>query len=342
MRPCPLLIWSVGWHSSSLCWSNTEHDVMLTDIFAKRYPDRMIWSYDGMPRDVVVLLRQLTHVLFSDLLPSTGDAEGVCSAAHDQLARELGGFALERGRTATEICQRYLGVPWDLWNDAHGDQDTFFKTRISLVELIVREAETRVVAARAPSRKVGALVTALGVNIPKPQPIVAAAIDEINTRFRQAAIPLQYHAGVVQRADDPLIAENISEPFWILTRDQKWTNVDADIKEAIDRRDSGARDAALYALKAVESTIKIISDEKSFTRGTEKGAAQYIDNLVSSKNGRLIEVWEGEALKQLFSTVRNPHGHGPGGAPMPSLSLEQQDWVIESAMSWIKSLIRRA
>lgn len=95
-------------------------------------------------------------------------------------------------------------------------------------------------------------------------------------------------------------------------------------------------------MKALESTIKIISDKRSLTKGSEKGASNYIDNLVSAKNGRLIEVWEADALKALFSSVRNPHGHGPGSEEMPSLSPPQENWVIESAMSWIKSLVVRS
>jgi hypothetical protein len=66
--------------------------------------------------------------------------------------------------------------------------------------------------------------------------------------------------------------------------------IDSDMKEAIDRRDTGSRDAAVYALKALESVLKIISDEKGWTRGNERGAANYIDNLVSSTNGRVIAI----------------------------------------------------
>jgi hypothetical protein len=130
-------------------------------------------------------------------------------------------------------------------------------------------------------------------------------------------------------------------PFWEITSHALWKNVDIDMKEAIDRRDNGGRDPGFYAAKALESAIKIISDKNGFTRGTEKGAADYLDNLVSAKNGRFIEVWESDALKGLFSKVRNPFGHGPGGEPMPELSPEQTNWTIETCMSWTKSLVRR-
>jgi hypothetical protein len=45
---------------------------------------------------------------------------------------------------------------------------------------------------------------------------------------------------------------------------------------AFDLRDSQGRDPAFYAARALESTIKIISDDKQLTTGREKGAANYI------------------------------------------------------------------
>ena len=113
------------------------------------------------------------------------------------------------------------------------------------------------------------------------------------------------------------------------------------MKEAFDRRDGRDRDPALYAAKALESTIKIISDDKGWTHGGEKGAHSYIDNLGSEKNGRFVTPWERDALKAFFTFVRNPLGHGPGNEPMPELSAQQTDWAIETCMSWIKTLIGR-
>ena len=37
--------------------------------------------------------------------------------------------------------------------------------------------------------------------------------------------------------------------------------------------------------------------------GRERGAANYIDNLVSTSNGRFIDVWESEMLKALFRNL---------------------------------------
>lgn len=96
-----------------------------------------------------------------------------------------------------------------------------------------------------------------------------AAVNELNERFRRADCALNYHNGFIQRSADARIAEQIEAPFWHFVADAKWKNVDTDMKEAVDRRDDGSRDPALYAVRALESTIKIISEDKGWTHGKE-------------------------------------------------------------------------
>ena len=74
---------------------------------------------------------------------------------------------------------------------------------------------------------------------------------------------------------------------------------------------------------------------------TEKGAVNYIENLGSKRGKAYIADWESEQLKLLFKDVRNPQGHGSGSAPPLVLGPTQAEFVIEAAMSWIKSLITR-
>ena len=168
-----------------------------------------------------------------------------------------------------------------------------------------------------------------------------SAVEEFNTRLRQAGYPLNYHNGFVQIANDELVELEIERPFWNLVSDPTWKNVDIDMKEALDRRDGGQRDPAFYAARALEGSIKIISDKKGWTHGGEKGVHGYLDNLGSAKNGGFIESWEKQALKEFFSSVRNPLAHAPGSAEMPELTPAQTNWAIETCMTWTKSLIRR-
>ncbi len=167
------------------------------------------------------------------------------------------------------------------------------------------------------------------------------ARDELNTRFRQAGCPLQYHNGFIQISEDSLVAESIESPFWQLISGAEWGIVDTVTKEAIYLRDSGGRDPAFYAARALESAIKIISDKRGATTGGEKSAYNFIENLASRRGGNFISDWESDCLKNFFDKIRNPFGHGPGSKEMPSPSLEQTNWAIESCMVWTKSLIRR-
>ena len=113
-----------------------------------------------------------------------------------------------------------------------------------------------------------------------------------------------YYNGYIQISEDELLLQEAEELFWNLVADPIWKNVDTDMQEAIDRRDGGERDPAWYA-------------------------------------ARFIEQWESDALKSIFTELRNPFGHGPGSKEMPSLTPQQIDLAIESCISWAKSLIKR-
>ncbi|WP_230383234.1 hypothetical protein, partial [Paracoccus shanxieyensis] len=81
-------------------------------------------------------------------------------------------------------------------------------------------------------------------------------------------------------------------------------------------------------------------EDYRWTHGGEKGAHNYIDNLSAKKNA-YITPWESASLKEFFTHVRKPFGHGAGSSAMPSLSRPQIEWAIEFSMIWVKNLIRR-
>lgn len=311
---------------------------MITDVFHKRYP-RVFWFRDGVPHEMHVFLRQAAQIVFQDLSEPVADIKDVCSNAYGKLIRELG-HGLTPGRDIVDTCFGSICEPYDVWNNAHGSSENFVAYRFSLIELLFATIEKEITTPKSLS---SGLFKKAGDPTINDYAVTALrnAVHELNHRAREARIPFDYHNGLLQRTSDDATQSQVHEPFWQLVSDAKWQNIDTDIKEAIDRHDQQGRDVALYALKALESTIKIISDEKGWSRGSERGAANYIDNLVSSNNGRFIEVWESEQLKALFRDLRNPHGHGPGSAPQPSLTAEQEQWIIETAMIWIKSLVRR-
>lgn len=319
--------------------------LLITDLLIKRYLGR--WVHDSVPHQLALLVRQAALVLFDDVASKMPNRARLFEVPERRLARELGAMALNLRPTPEQRAMEYLEEPYDLWNDAHGDPDSFIKLRLSLLELLFREAEA-MLREYAPTNDVASWWTLLQKRTYPPKNAVEdalqatmAGIVELNARFKEAGLPFEYHNGLIQRIYDDLTTNEIERPFWSLVSDPRFGNVDSEMKEALDRRDSGKGDAAFHALKALESMLKILSDDLGRTRNSEKGAADFVDNLVSSKLGRYIDIWESDAIKSLFREIRNPLGHGSGNAQPLALSSEQTNWVIENAMSWIKSLVRR-
>jgi AbiJ N-terminal domain 4 len=350
---------------------------MLTDIFAYRYLEQPIWiQYTETEQR---LLNQCFSIV-KDALPYYSTEGKVIKAneekwklIHDKLASELGVSELSKryySYTGKNAFGNELPVSgWYNWDivcngfvnakyNSQIDADRFIKERISFVELALRHRDEEI--ALINSQLAANLAGAAGRK-PVSDPafrmfgnendikslnkeinsIYESQVDELNERFRRAKAPLTYHNGFIQFAKDEVIEKHIAKPFWELVADPIWKNVDTDMKESLDRRDSNDKAPAFFAAKALESAIKIVSETKGWTKGTEKGASQFIDNLMSKTNGNYLTTWEGEMLKDYFNKVRNSLGHGSGSKPMPILSLEQTDWAIETAMSWIRTLVRR-
>lgn len=341
---------------------------MLVDIFARRYEgNRFRETFDE--RDSRLLVQSF-RILSEDLSPYYMDGKenpasvSFWTTLESSLSRELGMKELSQhwssyttnGRSQTfkntllTVCETWLTQPLG------GAPDTYIKERLSLIELGFRAKETEIAAMNkrgiSDGEKLLASLTRSGLGAPgNPEDGARArramrtmafqtAVEELNTRFRQAGYPLNYHNGFIQIVTDDLVQIELETPFWSLLATPQWTNVDIDMKQALDLRDSDGKDPAFYAARALESTIKIISDSKGWTHGKEKGAHNYIDNL-GSKAKAFIEPWESSLIKDFFTHVRNPIGHGAGSSTMPSLTRPQTEWAIEFSMSWIKNLIRR-
>lgn len=189
--------------------------------------------------------------------------------------------------------------------------------RLSLVELMIRAAQA----------VTGYDMSGIG--------------ERIENLLRARGIRLTFRGGRFEPSDGPAVEQEVHDPFWNLVADSRWDNVRVDMRTALSLRDSGGPNPALYAARALESTVKIISAERGWLTGKERGAANVIDTLVSARNGRFIDAWEAEMLKRFFAEVRNPDAHGAGSAPQPQLTPIQTSWAIEFCMISIKSLLKR-
>ena len=91
------------------------------------------------------------------------------------------------------------------------------------------------------------------------------AINELIARLRANRTGLDYTNGLLHLADDALSTERIAMLFWEIVSNPKWATVDHEMKEAFDRLDHGQDDAFTHAIDALESTIKIFSEDHGWT-----------------------------------------------------------------------------
>lgn len=271
---------------------------MITDVFLKRYPDLIIRGA-LQPPNTHAFFVQAAYIITEDIIPAFELTDNFFKTINNQLSRELGAVHV-LGSGEIQHCMAFLVTPYNIMNDAHGLIDTFFKLRISFLELTFRTAEVHATFRNLPTFKTNHASNIYRTGRPA---FLRNVIDELNVRFRDASIPLNYHNGLIQFAEDSLVQTEISQPFWAIVSASQWTNVDRDMKEAVDRRDNNGRDAAGYSMRALESTIKIISDLKGWTTGAEKGASNFLDNLQSKANGKFLSNWEAEMLRQMFREI---------------------------------------
>jgi AbiJ N-terminal domain 4 len=313
---------------------------MITDIFAKRYED-LRFDRDRAENVISPTVVQASYIFRDDVQPKLKFSDGFFGRVNLLLSRELGLRSLNefdellygRSNTEAQTCYLFLSQPFRPFGTWHREPDYFCKTRLSMLELLFREAEAMREGYYLPAPSGRNPVDGFVVNA-----VMTEAINELRARLRANRTGLDYHNGLLHFASDELTTQRIAAPFWEIVTDPKWAVVDQEMKEAFDRLDHGHDDAFTHATDALESTIKIISDDKGWTTGNERAASNYIDNL---RGGRFIEVWECDALKAIFAKLRNPHRHGGGSNPPDPLSNAQQTWAIESCMTWIKSLVRR-
>ena len=159
---------------------------MITEVFHKRYPG-IFHFYEGVPREITIVLRQGAQIIFQDLEPFVRDIEQLCETAYSKLVRELG-HGIYNGRNAAEICFGALCEPYDLWNDAHGSSEHFVKYRFSLLELLMVEVDNEFLQ---PNNNSGFKLFKKSSHKEEKQPDHRAeslqkAVHELNYRMREA------------------------------------------------------------------------------------------------------------------------------------------------------------
>jgi hypothetical protein len=148
-----------------------------------------------------------------------------------------------------------------------------------------------------------------------------AALHEVNYRFRQAGVGLQYESGQIVRIDSQFLHSEVVKPALAVLRDPRFKGAEEEFLEAHKQYRSGnPKDAVTGANRAFESAMKVVCDIKGWTYDKSARASDLVKLL--RRNG-LFPDYLDNAFDQLIATLssglpvvrNNDGGHGQGGVP---------------------------
>ena len=257
------------------------------DIFSKREKrgsgeEPEVYVYDNLPNP----LRVQTVMIWREVL-ETGTAQNIARrymSINDTLCREYGSFSLPGSR----------GQSWgvDIANYFLSEKNV--ERALDVVELAFIQ------------------VKSMGGD---------RAIDELNYRFKEHAIGYRFGDGKIIRIDSEFIHAEIVKPALGLLTDGKFAGAREEFFNAHEHyRRGNDKEALNECLKAFESVMKAICDERGWEYRTNSNAAQLIE--ICFANGLVPSFWESQynnlmaLLRDSVPTGRNQlSGHGQGRTP---------------------------
>jgi hypothetical protein len=209
---------------------------MITDIFAKRY-EELKFDRDSAENVISPTAVQASHIFSEDVQPKLKFPDGFFGRVNRLLSRELGLRSLNEfdelvyGKQNTEAQTSYLFLsqPFQPYGTWHKDPDYFCKTRLSMLEVLFREAEALVHKGYLPAPS-----GRIPVDGRKVKTVMTEAIKELKARLRANRTGLDYTNGLLHFASDELTTEQIAAPFWEIVSDPKWK---ARSRSSLTRRD---------------------------------------------------------------------------------------------------------
>ena len=279
----------------------------IVDLFfkEKRKPPQ-VYQYDNLPRKFRV---QVVHIWTSALGVPQYDGWGHAPPqnqwwrrVHDTLARELGIFAL---------------VPSLANSPNHMEQCVSFVLEsnvdeaLSIIQLSFNVIEdVNLVTPKYDLRNIGVSQDS------------DDAITELNARFMEHGIGYRYAAGRIIRADSEYLHAEVVQPALALLHATKFAGpLDEFLKAHEHYRKGNTKEAINEALKAFESTMKAICNERGLHYQQDAAAKHLIEVMIA---GGLIPKHLTNHLSGLraaleggLPTLRNKQGaHGQGGTPL--------------------------
>lgn len=278
------------------------------ETFSKRQKRREqagqadVYQYDDLPRAFRV---QVVHIWRT--LNDTGDSiprlRGRIEASfstqlwqyiHSLVTREVGVFDLGQSFGVFEQCCEYI-----LQVDTLGALD--------MIDVVFH------VAFSLQDRFSG------GSSIYSPQ----EAIDELNHRFREHNIGYQFEAGELIRVDSQYMHNETVKPALLLLRHARFSGASDEFMRAHEHYRAGRlKEAIAEALKAFESTMKTICEERGWPYDRQRATAKDLIQVMVAHEllpAYLTQHYQGlrMLLEAGLPTVRNKtSGHGQGKDPL--------------------------
>jgi hypothetical protein len=276
------------------------------DLERAGQPD--VYQYDSLPQ---VFRIQVIHIWNSAIGQySRGDpydrivnsqlpiASRCWHAIHDTLAREKGVFSLGDNKYNPYVqCQQYL------LSAEVNDVVDLIELTFRIINTVLREYDYL-----------------YGDKKPKQDP--DSAIHELNHRFREHSIGYQFVENKLIRIDSQYIHAEAMKPAIMLLQDGGFTGASEEFTHAHEHYRNGLyKEAIVEALKAFESTMKTICDQRKWPYDSRVAAKDLIGLLLTKE---LIPAYLSNHFSGLRSvmeaglpTVRNKtSGHGQGAMPV--------------------------
>lgn len=271
------------------------------DVFSKRERRRAattidVYKYDELPRTLRV---QLVNVLRSVIGPPENSLaeERIYDPVHDAISHEIGTFTLAEGRNkATKLLKFVL-------------ESSNVEHILDVLEMALRAAE---VQSAGSSYRIYADVTTTP----------AAAVAEINFRFKENGIGYQYEGGQIVRVDSQFLHAEVVKPALELLSDKRYAGADEEFRNAHKHyREGNYKECMTDCFKAFESTMKAICQARGWVFQKTDTAKTLID--ICLKNGLIDSMLLSHvgALRTVLEagvpTLRNKlSGHGQGSTPV--------------------------
>ena len=265
-----------------------------------------VYAYETIPDS---LRAQIVHILTDVLGNRTeymgrgrglGDANvrRVYQFIKDTLCREYGGFALGNCRRDQEAIDQVFQFILDTTNTEYEMVLDAVELSFAMVNSLARKHDYR--WRDSASKEAD------------------AAIDELNHRFKEHGVGYEFKDGKIMRIDSEFSHQEAVKPALQALSDKQYKNANKEFLEAHEHyRHERYKDCLSWALKSLESTMKIVCQKRNWPYKQTDTASALIS--VCFDNGLIPNFWQSHfgslraMLESSVPTARNiTSGHGQG------------------------------